>query len=270
VQSGSILAVPLWAADKVMGVLVAASDRIAGFRASDRALLETLSSSAAIAIENAHLHREAQRSAAAAERSRLARELHDAVSQTLFSASVIAETLPRVAERDTAQVKLGLAQLQQLTRGALAEMRALLLELRPSALLEAELPELLKQLANGVAGRTRIAVTLQVGGIRRPPPEVHIALYRLAQESLNNVVKHARATTLLVRLRDDPDGVELRIRDDGRGFDPDQVPPDHLGLGIMRERALATGLILSITSQAGQGTEVVVRWPIDSGREEQV
>jgi signal transduction histidine kinase len=228
------------------------------FDARDRTLVETLAASAAIAVENARLHDQAMQAAVTAERSRLARDLHDAVSQTLFSASVISETLPRLWKRDPSRVERGLEQLHQLTRGALAEMRALLVELRPTALVETDLGDLLHQLAEATTSRTRITASVAIEGKRALPPEVQIALYRIAQEALNNVVKHARASQVTLSFHNHPGQVELRIKDDGRGFDPSRVTPGHLGLGIMRERAQSLGITFEIASQPGQGTEIVV------------
>ena len=199
--------------------------------------------------------------AVAAERSRLARELHDAVTQTLFSASLVAEALPASWERDREEGRRLLQELRQSSRGALAEMRTLLLELRPAALVEADLGDLLRQLAEAATGREGLPVTVAVEGKLELPPDVHVALYRIAQEALNNVVKHARASQATVRLRGRPPAsVELHISDDGRGFDPASVPPDHLGLGIMCERAEAIGAALEIDSQPGHGTQITVVW----------
>lgn len=174
--------------------------------------------------------------------------------------------MTRVWDCDPAQVKAGVVQLQQLTRGALAEMRSLLLELRPSALLETSLGDLLKHLTEAVSGRSNIKPSLIIDSARTLPPETHIALYRIAQEALNNTVKHSRATQVVVSLFDTRDGVELCIRDNGRGFDTGEVSPEHLGLGIMRERALSLGMNLTVTSANRRGTEIIVSWP---GRVEQ-
>lgn len=206
--------------------------------------------------------------AVAAERSRLARDLHDAVTQTLFSASLIAEALPGSWERDREEGQLLLKEMRQLSRGALAEMRTLLLELRPAALVEAKLGDLLHQLAEASTGREGLPITVTVEGERRLPPDVHVALYRIAQEALNNVIKHSRASHADVSLRylasvhgeDSGGSVTLCIHDDGRGFDPGDVSADHLGLGIMRERADAIGARLEITSEPGRGTQILVEW----------
>jgi signal transduction histidine kinase/ligand-binding sensor domain-containing protein len=214
------------------------------------------------------LARRAAEAAVAAERSRLARELHDAVTQLLFSASLIAEALPGIWENDVEEGRELLAELRRLSRGALAEMRTLLLELRPAALTETRLAELLHQLAEAAAGRTDVSVKVKEDGEPSLPRDVHVALYRIAQEALNNVIKHAHAKHAEISLRCTPYGggedgrqqVTLSVRDDGRGFDPARMPPDHMGLGIIRERADRIGAELGIESQTGRGTEVMVRW----------
>ena len=206
------------------------------------------------------LAQQAAEAAVAAERSRLARDLHDAVSQTLFSASLIAEVLPRIWERNPDEGRRRLEELRQLSRGALAEMRALLLELRPTALVEAELGDLLRQLAEATTGRARVPVNVDVEGECALPPDVKVALYRIAQESLNNVAKHAEASQVNVSLHCQPSRVILSISDNGCGFSVDSIPPDHLGVGIMHERAEAIGAMLTVESEIGHGTEVVALW----------
>jgi PAS domain S-box-containing protein len=201
-----------------------------------------------------------EEAAAAAERERLARDLHDAVTQSLFSVAAIAEALPSVWERDRAEGQRGLEDLRRLTQGALAEMRSLLLELRPSALTEHKLEVLLHQLTEAMTSRTRIPVIAQVTGDCTLPAPVRLTLYRITQEALNNVVKHARATQAAVDLHCRPGYARLQICDDGRGFDPEAIQPDRLGLTIMRERAQAIAATLRIKSQPGQGTQVLVEW----------
>ena len=154
-----------------------------------------------MAIENARIYEQAAELAALEERQRLARELHDAVTQTLFSASLAAEVLPRLWERNREAGLRCLSEVRQLTRGALAEMRTLLLELRPAALVETELEALLSQLAEAVTSRARIPVTVQAVPHCNLPPEVQVALYRIAQEALNNVAKHAEARHVEVDLQ---------------------------------------------------------------------
>jgi PAS domain S-box-containing protein len=210
--------------------------------------------------ERVQAEEQREEAAAAAERERLARELHDAVTQSLFSVAAIAEALPRVWERNAQEARRGLEELRWLTQGALAEMRTLLLELRPSALTEQRLDLLLHQLTEAMTGRTRIPVTTQVTGDCSLPTEVQIALYRIAQEALNNITKHARATMATIDLHCQPGYARLHISDDGRGFDPQGVQPGQLGLDIMRERAQSIGAILRIESQPNQGTRVLAEW----------
>jgi len=258
VEPGALL--PLRARGQALGVLVIIGPEGGTFSQGQMALFESIADQLGVAVENARLYEQAEQAAAAAERSRLARDLHDAVTQTLFSASLIAEVLPRIWERDPEEGQRRLEELRQLTRGALAEMRTLLLELRPSALAEAKLGDLLRQLAESITGRARVPVAVEVEGDCPLPPEVKVALYRIAQEALNNVARHAAASQAKVHLRCKPGRVELCVRDDGRGFDPKSVPPESLGLGIMRERAAAVGAALEIESRAGEGTRVVVTW----------
>jgi signal transduction histidine kinase len=190
--------------------------------------------------------------------------------------------LPRLWERDPDEGRR-LAELRQLTRGALAEMRTLLLELRPAALTEAGLGDLLRQLAEAVTGRSRIPVVVTVDGECALTPDVRVALYRIAQEALNNVAKHSGASEAAVTLSYCHDGssagvrnqtagpgsaaqkpgsqVELCIRDSGSGFHLEGIRGERLGLRIMRERAESIGAALSIESRAGQGTRVQVVWP---------
>jgi signal transduction histidine kinase len=257
----------------VIGVLGAQSDCLNGFDEGDLVMLQALADQAAIAIETARLYEQAQQLAVVEERSRLARDLHDAVTQTLFSASLIAETLPEIWKTNQEEGLELLSTLRQLSRGALAEMRTLLLELRPAALVEAALDDLLHQLGEAVAGRTGVPVDTSLDEPCGLPPDVHVALYRIAQEALNNVVKHAQASQVSVSLRCTPgtagvdrgqaNRVELRLRDNGRGFDLHAVPPDRLGLGIIRERAQAIGASLDISSAPGLGTQVTVIWERD-------
>jgi ligand-binding sensor domain-containing protein/signal transduction histidine kinase len=257
----SSMHVPIRVSGQVFGVFNVNYTQPRGFGEDELRLFIALAQRAALAIENAQLYEQAQELAVVRERQRLARDLHDAVTQTLFSASLIAEVLPRIWERDPEEGRRRLAEVRELTRGALAEMRALLLELRPSTLVDADLGDLLRQLGEATTGRARVPVSVQIGGVcSRMLPDVKVALYRIAQEALNNVAKHSGACRATVRLSCGPGRVELHITDDGRGFDVGSVPPDHLGVGIMRERAEAIGAELAIESEAGRGTEVSVVW----------
>jgi signal transduction histidine kinase len=156
--------------------------------------------------------------------------------------------------------KRRLEEVRQLTRGALAEMRTLLLELRPDSLVEAEFGYLMTQLGESITGRSRVPVKVTVNGSCAMPVEVKIALYRIAQEALNNVAKHAGASEAKVDLLCRPGRVTLHISDNGKGFVVRGVPPNSLGLGIMKERAREIGAVLKLKSQPGKGAAVKVVW----------
>lgn len=201
--------------------------------------------------------------AVTADRTRLARDLHDAVTQTLFSASLTAEVLPDLWEMDVDEAKRSTEELRQLTRGALAEMRTLLLELRPAALTQTRLSDLIKQLCDAFIGRSRLPITLTIEGERELPPEVQVACYRIAQESLNNVFKYARATKVDVGLFLSATGLRFEVCDNGIGFDMSASKPTSLGMRIMRERAEAISADLHISSTPGSGTCLELIWNED-------
>ena len=199
-------------------------------------------------------------SAALEERQRLAHELHDAVSQTLFSASMISQTLERNWKKNPEMVGDHLKELQVLTQGALAEMRNLLVELRPGSLEHTPMPELLQQLVDGFSGRSKTAINLEIQNHNPLPSEVRFVFFRLAQESLNNIIKHARANTVRVRYESQPEQAQLFIEDDGQGFDQNKIAPGHHGLEIMKERADKINADINIESKVGKGTSVSVSW----------
>lgn len=256
----SALVVPLIVRDTVYGSLSLYYSQPMKFSDEDVELANRFADHTSLAIENARLYEQAKEAAAAGERNRLARELHDAVTQTLFSTSLIAEVLPVLWERNRPEAEKRLQEIRQLTRGALAEMRTLLLELRPTSLVEVPFPDLLRQLTEALSARGRIDITLDVTVVEPPLRDVKVALYRITQEALNNVLKHAQATQVRVSGRCEAERIELSIRDDGHGFDLESIPPDHLGLSIMRERADAIGAQLTIDTAVGEGTEVHVCW----------
>lgn len=223
------------------------------------ALLRTFADQTTLLIENAYLRERVERAAVEAERNRIARDLHDAVTQTLFSASILADVIPRIAERDPDEAWRRMEELRQLTRGALAEMRTLLLELRPQALVEAPVERIFQHLADAAANRGRLHIETDLASVELPT-EVKVALYRIAQEALNNIIKHAHATHVSLVLAAQGETITLTITDDGRGFDIANIPSTSLGLGIMQERAAAIGATFSIESQPSQGTTVRVQW----------
>jgi PAS domain S-box-containing protein len=209
--------------------------------------------------------KEIKEQTAVEERTRLARDLHDAVSQTLFSTSLIAEVLPKLWERNQEAGLKKLEEVRQQTRGALAEMRTLLFELRPAALADADLNDLLRQLAESVTGRARVPIALEVDGNCDVPTDVKIALYRIAQEALNNIAKHSGATNGQVSLHCRPGRVTLQVIDNGHGFDMAQANTGSFGLSNIRERAAQIGAKLKIDSKINEGTEITVDWQAGAG-----
>jgi len=259
----SVMLIPLVIRGAAVGVMSVASDQPGRlFSANEVSLAETIATDLASAIESARWFEQAQAAAVAEERGRLARDLHDSVTQILFSINLIALSLGRLWKRNPEMAARSTNELQRLTRGALAEMRILLRELRPQTIAATELRTLLKQLSDGIAARHDIPVDVEVGQLCEIPPEVHIALYRIAQEALSNITKHAEANQVAVKLASDDAAVQLTVTDDGQGFDPDDVPAEHMGLAIMRERADAIDAALMITSRPGAGTSIVVAWPV--------
>ncbi|MEZ4729701.1 MAG: histidine kinase [Caldilineaceae bacterium] len=256
----TMLAAPLLIREEVYGTLVLFYAENTTVTQEEIDLMTTFCAQAALAIENARLYDQIERNAVAAERSRIAHDLHDSVTQTLFSASIIADILPRLWQRNQPEAERRLYELRELTRGALAEMRTLLLELRPTALINVALTDLLHQLAEAVGGRSRVPIHVTIQGEEDLPVDVRVAFYRITQEALNNVAKHAEATQATVLLTVSSDRAELLIQDDGRGFQVGTVAGKCLGLNIMRERAEAIKAKLLIQSQPGQGTIVHAIW----------
>lgn len=267
----SLLAIPLTGKSSIHGSIVLCFSMPRVFSQEELNLAVSFADQTSLAIENTQLREEAEEAAVAAERSRLARELHDSVTQTLFSASLMAEVLPKLWANSEAEGRKRLEQLRQLTRGALAEMRSLLLELRPATLMEVALPELLKQLVEATSGRADIPIELVIrdSATCSPPAQVRVALYRIAQEAVSNIIKHSAATSAWVKLEcenmelpaiSDELSVTLIVGDDGRGFDIHSIPAHRLGIRIMHERAAEIGASVAIESRRDGGTEVVAKW----------
>ena len=174
------------------------------------------------------------------------------------------QDLPHIWERSPDEGRRRLKELHELTRGAMAEMRTLLVELRPSSLVEAPLGDLLRQLGEAFTGRARVPVTLEIEEICPLPPDVQVTLYRIAQEALNNALRHAEATKVAVSIRAEAGHVQLEVIDDGGGFDVGAAAGSGgIGLQSMRERAQSIGGSLEVWSELGEGTCVRARIPLD-------
>lgn len=256
----SLVYVPLSAKGRQLGFFILGAHEPDQLSAEGRSLLSSIGKQVGVAMENARLYEQAEVAAITAERSRLARELHDAVTQTLFSANLIADVIPRIWKRNPEEGMQNLEELRQLTRGALAEMRTLLLEMRPESLERADLKPLLTQLTDAFVGRVRVPVALAIEGECELTHDVKLVFYRVAQEALNNIAKHAGARQVELRLECQAGRMTLSIKDDGLGFEPGSLPPGHMGIAIMRERAHSVGASLTVESQVGGGTTVILDW----------
>jgi len=252
--------VPLAVRGRIIGGIGVAESTQDYFTVHHAELALSVANQAAITMINAELYGHAQELAILEERQTLARNLHDAVNQSLFSAGLISEVLPRLWDRDPQEAKESLEDLRRLMRGAQAEMRALMAELRPAILTDSNLRDLLLGLGNALSGRTNLRVAVTASGEFTLPAEVQVAFYRVCQEALNNIAKHAKASRVEIDLKHEEAVVELFIRDDGQGFDVKQRLAGHYGLSMMRERAEAAGSLLTVTSQPGHGTELTIRW----------
>lgn len=202
---------------------------------------------------------EAER-AAQAERIRVARDLQDSVTQALFAVSLGAEALASRGDLSSQVAADAAEDVRRLSHGALAQMRMLLLELGGEPIEDVPIAQLLGNVVEATASRASVEVRLSVEGHADPPAALHVALYRIAQEALDNVTRHARATTSWVDLDLEPARVRLAIGDDGCGFTAASDDPGDGGLASMRERAAAVGARLDVTTSPGDGTQIVVDW----------
>jgi signal transduction histidine kinase len=272
------LAVPIVLGEHVLGVLNVESDGT--FDQEDVTSLQIIADHLAVAIRNARLFESAQALAVLEERERLSRDLHDSVTQMLFSVTLVAQSLIPTWRQDRVEGEARAQRLLTLSRLALAEMRALIADLRLdvpahdslqgvapvglSRVRKEGLPAALRGYAEEISDGA-LSVVLELDGYRPQPFEREEALFRIGQEALNNVVKHAEARTVRIGLRQDRDGIHLRVKDDGQGFDPKALAgagqAGGLGLVGMRERARALHGELRFESEPGKGAAVTVTVP---------
>lgn len=257
----AFIAVPFGYEGAYNAVLMLIYDHPINPNASELQLIATFADHAAVAMHNASLYEQAQQAAALEERHRLARDLHDSVTQSLFSMSLLAQVLPALWEAQPAEAARSLDELRRLSKEALAEMRALLFQLRPVALDEEGLVGALRRHIEALQRRDGPALSFTAtGSDERMPLPAEEALFRVANEAVGNALKHAHAKHISVTL-DVRDGMAiLSVRDDGRGFDlaGHHAQPGHLGLPGMRERAAQIGADLTIESAPGRGTTIAV------------
>jgi signal transduction histidine kinase len=208
------------------------------------------------------LRRQAGELAAGEERAHLARELHDSVTQALFSMTLVSRSVELLLERDPAGAREQLGQLRELQREALAEMRALIFELRPESLATEGLVAAIEKQVNSTRARYGIAVDAQLPAEPDVPLAVKEAIYRVAQEALHNVVKHARASHVELVLDWNAERIRLHLHDNGLGFDPAGDFPGHLGMRSMRERVTRLGGRFTVTSAPGEGARLHAEVPL--------
>jgi signal transduction histidine kinase/putative methionine-R-sulfoxide reductase with GAF domain len=262
--SHAYIGAPLRAKGQVLGLLSLFGETILDYTIEDITLFMTIADQIGGLMERARLAQQAELSAVVQERQRLARELHDSVTQLLYGQVLFSGASLKVMRQGNAPLaEQHLARIEQAAQQALKEMRLLVYELRPSNDLEEGLGSALQRRLEAVEKRSGIDARLVVQGEPNLDSSKAVALFRIAEEALNNTLKHAHASTIQVLLRAENGQVELEIVDNGRGFDPEERPPGGMGLANMRERAAALGGRFEVTSAAGQGTRVSLR--LDSG-----
>jgi PAS domain S-box-containing protein len=258
----SWLGVPLVSKEQRIGLLAIMHEEPGHYTDKHIELATAFANQAAVAIENARLYERVQSAAVLEERQRLARELHDSVSQALYGITLGADAARKLLDRDPGRAAEPVDYILSLAQAGLAEMRALIFELRPESLESEGLIAALEKQAAALRARHEIPVRVTTL-CEEPdmPPEAKDALYRVAQEALHNTVKHARANHAEIRLKCSTEGVVLEIIDDGAGFDSSSDFPGHLGLHSMRERAERLGGTLDVESKSRRGTRIVTRIP---------
>jgi signal transduction histidine kinase len=263
---------PMRVRGQVLGVLSVVRSAERQFSAEEVKLLTSIADEVGVAVENARLYQQAEQLAVLRERERLARELHDSVTQSLYSLTLLAEAGIRLARaNELEKVKEYLARLAEIGQQALREMRLLVYELRPLVLKREGLAGALRHRLESVEKRAGVEARLLIESEVELTAVVEEALYRVAQEALNNALKHAAPTLVTVFIRAAEDNVELEVVDNGRGFDP-QAVGDAGGLGLvsMQERVERLGGTLTALSKPGGGTTVRARIPLTASADETV
>jgi signal transduction histidine kinase len=255
------MGVPMMLRDRVIRMLSVEIEQIIYDPGRHGELLLAVADHAAMAVENARLYERARGLAALEERQKLARELHDSVSQALFGIGLGARTARALLDRDPSKVADPLDYVVSLAEAALTEMRALIFELRPDALQQDGLVGILDKQAAALAARHKLDIKTDLGTEPEATFEVKEALYRIGQEALHNAVKHAHASTIWVSLNQAGQSLTLEIVDNGVGFDPEGAFPGHHGLQSMRERAARMGAVIEVESAPGQGSRLSVVVP---------
>lgn len=264
-KMSSFLGVPIVSKGRVIGAFYL-TDKLDApeFSPADQEAIEVLASPAAVAIEMARLYERSRDLSVVEERNRLARDLHDSVSQTLFSMSLTAEAALLAVDTEPEMAKRELASLRDLSRAALQEMRALIFELRPADLEAEGLVSSLEKHVEVLRRTSKLDVEVRADGYEPQPAQVELAIFRIVQEALNNAVRHSRAARIEVEITQRDGSLVVVVADDGAGFDTTdpQVRGRRLGLTSMEERAQELGGRLSVESAPGSGTRVMLEVPV--------
>jgi len=255
----AFLGVPIVARGGIIGALYL-TDKLGAetFSDADERLIVLLAAHAAIAIENARLSERSRELSIVEERNRLARELHDSIAQGLFGVTLAAESAVELVARGDAAAGEQLERVQELARGALEELRAVVFELRPASLEAEGLGQVLRKHVEVLRRVSGSAIELRVAAPPALGPAAAGQVFRIAQEALQNALRHAAAGRIEVRLGNGGGRLALSVTDDGRGFDVSApgVRGRRLGLTSMEERAVELGGVLAIESRPGAGTTV--------------
>jgi signal transduction histidine kinase len=264
----SWMGVPLLVRDRIIGELALDHHEPNFFQTDHAELTSAFANQVAVAIENARLYRETKQAAVLAERSRLARELHDSVSQSLYGIALGTRTARKILEQAQLdeEIKSNLEKpldyVLQLADSGLSEMRALIFELHPDVLDEQGIVIALDRLASSL--QTRHDLKVEVVMCDEPPISFDLkeAIYRIVQEAFNNIIKHADANQINLELQATQSGIFLEVEDNGIGFDPEQDYAGHLGIRSMQERVKVLGGSIEIESVTGSGTTIRCQFPI--------
>ncbi len=257
----SVLFVPLHDGHTLLGAMLMYFAERRQLSLAEMELVDLLGSQVAHAFDGAQRQVKVREAALMSERNRIARELHDSVTHALFAISLIAESLPQAWQSHPEAALESVSKLHPLAQGALAEMRALLLELRADEAVDRNLGDLLRELGDRTRAFYDLPVTTTIVGDCPLPKHVQAAMYRITQEALNNTYKHARASRATIHLHCQASGaVVLRVSDDGQGINLQKNGAHQLGLRMMRERAEEIDASFTITSEPGAGTRIVTVW----------
>jgi two-component system nitrate/nitrite sensor histidine kinase NarX len=291
VNKHSWLMVPILIDETLSGCICVAHNEKDYFNNHHARLVSIIAEQAATKLRNAKIFEKEQMVGALQERQNLAHNLHDTVNQSLFSAGLIAEVLPHLWNTDANEGKKSLTDISRLIRGAQAEIRIMLVDLRPATLMDVELSDLLHLLAKAFMGRTNIPIEVSIYGKCALQSKVQTVCYHVCQEALNNIAKHSRASKVDIILFLDDGGFNLSINDNGRGFDrrreginrsespidisirdnihgfnPKYIPFEHYGLRMMYDQAENIGAVLKVITQPGHGTQISLQWKGSTNR----